>query len=90
MRGIGSIKYVQNGFQNPIDVFVHLIIPKSQHQISHRLQDSRPIRFISARVLPSINFYYEMSIVAEEIYDISIDRHLSPELQAMEPSVAQL
>jgi hypothetical protein len=31
-----------------------------------------------------------MSIVAEEIYDISIDRHLSPELQAVEPSVAQL
>ena len=77
MRGFGPIEYVQNRLQNPIDIFANVIVPESQHQITHRLQSPRPIRFIGCSMLPAVYFNDEMSIDAEEINNISIDGHLS-------------
>ncbi len=89
MRGFGSIEGVQDRFQNPVDIFVHLVIPESQHQITHRFQNLRPVRFVSRSVLTAIYLDDEMSIGAEEIHGIAINGYLPPELQPIEPAIAQ-
>jgi hypothetical protein len=68
---------------------VYLVIPESQHQISHGLQNLRPVRFVGSGMLPTIELDDEMSIGAEKIHDISIDRYLSLKLQAVQSPVAQ-
>jgi hypothetical protein len=89
VRGIGSIEDVQDRLQNAIDIFMHFIVPESQHQTTHGLQNLRPIRFIRRGVLPAVDLDDEMRFGTQEIHDIAVDRHLSPELQAVEPSIAQ-
>ncbi len=89
MRGFGPIEYVQNRLEYPVDIFVHLVIPESQHQITHRFQNLRPVRFISRSVLATINLDDDMSIGTEKIDNIAINRYLPPELQPIEPAIAQ-
>src|SRR5262249_8442693 len=52
VRGFGRllIERVQNLFEHTFDVPHHVIVPKSQHKISHRLQSPRPL-FILRRAL---------------------------------------
>jgi len=58
---------------------MHLIVPKSQHQISHRLQNLRPIRFVNARMLPAVHLNDETSVGAEEIHDMYLFEVKKPE-----------
>jgi hypothetical protein len=89
VRGLGSIEYVQNRFQNSIDVFMHLVVPEISAPDNPLPPISECGRFVRRGMLPAIDFDNEMRVRAKEIYHVTVDRHLPLELQAIESSVAQ-
>jgi hypothetical protein len=78
-------------FEHTLGIFQHIVIPESQDEIPHRLQDSCSIGIpLSVRiVLSAIDLHDELRIRAAEVDNEPIDRYLSLEFPAREPAVAQ-
>jgi hypothetical protein len=67
------------------------VIPKSQNEVTHRLQYTRSIGIaISVLImLTAIDFYNELSVGAKKVDYKSIDRHLSLEFRAAKSTIPQ-
>jgi hypothetical protein len=79
-------------FQNTIDVSQHVVSPKPQDKIAtyFEIVSSAQILFGLIGVLAAIKFDHKLGVRAAEVDDKSIERHLSPKLQATKPGIAQL
>src|SRR5438132_804588 len=70
VRGLGclSIKRSQDLLKDAVDISYHVMIPKSQHEITHRLQYPGPlcILFATLTMLAAIEFHDQFCIGAEE------------------------
>src|SRR5690348_8788124 len=55
VRGIGPIDYARDRLRNGVDIFVNLVVPESEHQMSHCFQSCCPIRFVSGSVRPAVD-----------------------------------
>jgi hypothetical protein len=84
------IDRAQNLFKHTVHIPHHVVIPKSKHEITHRLQDSGsiPITFSVVGVLTAIELHNQLGIRAEEIDDKAVDRHLPLELPSIQLPVA--
>jgi hypothetical protein len=80
----------QNLFKHTVHISHHVVIPKSKHEITHRLQNSGSIliTFSVLVVLTAIELHNQLGIRAEEIDDKAIDRHLPLELPSVQSPVA--
>ncbi len=76
------VNRAQNLFKQAVHIARNVVIPKSQRQVTHRLQDSGSIRItISVLVmLTAIKLHDELRVRAEEIDDETIDWHFPLEL----------
>src|SRR6267154_2730853 len=94
VRGFGSIlfKRVQNFLEHAIGVLQDVVVPKSQHQISHRFQNLGSICiFRSAScMLPAIKLDDRTRIGTTEIDDIPVNWNLSFEFQASRSPIAKV
>ena len=92
MRGFRSVTIdgAQNVFEHTVHVSYHVVIPKSQHEVPHRFQDSGSVRitFAILGVVTTIELYDELGIRAEEIDDKALDRDLPLELQSVQSPIA--
>src|SRR5262249_31506057 len=70
--------------KHSVEVFHHIVVPVSEHQIATRLEDGGAfgVGFFIRRVMSTIELDDQTGIRATEVGDVAIDRHLSPELQA--------
>jgi hypothetical protein len=86
---VGDAQYL---FKNPIDVSQYVIVPKTQNKIATQLQIPGSARILLGLldVLPTIKFDHKLRVRTAEVDDKSIERHLSPKLQATKPPIAQL
>jgi hypothetical protein len=84
------ISRAQNLFEHTIHILHHVAIPKSKHEITHRLEDSRSVRitFGVPGMLTAIKLHDQLGVGAEEIDDEAVDRHLALELPSVQSSVA--
>ena len=93
MRGFGRllVDCVQNFFEYAVDISHRFMIPESEDEISHRLENSSPVLVFlcSNRVLAAIKLDDQLRIGAEKIYDEAINGDLPLELKTAEPAVAQ-
>ncbi len=78
--------------KDAVDVAQHVIVPKAQNKVAAVFQIPDPARVLLPlfNVLATVKLHDQFCAGAAEIDDKSIERHLSPELQAAEPAVAQL
>jgi len=92
VRGFRSVTIdgAQNVFEHTVHVSYHVVIPKSQHEVPHRFQDSGSVRitFAILGVVTTIELYDELGIRAEEIDDKALDRDLPLELQSVQSPIA--
>jgi hypothetical protein len=83
-------KRIRNFLEYTVDVLHHVIVPKSQHQISHRFQNLGSICILQSAgcMLSAIKLDDKTSICATEIGDVSINGDLSLDFQAAQPPIA--
>jgi hypothetical protein len=81
---------VQNFLKHALGILQHVVVPKSQDQISYRVQNLGSICiFRSARcMLSSIKLDDKTSIGTAKISDVTVDRNLSLEFQASQSPTA--
>jgi hypothetical protein len=84
------VQRAQYFFEHTFDITHHIVVPKSEDDISAPFQILGPIRvrLNTIGVLPAIKFNHELCIGAAEIHDKAIERHLPAELPSSQPSVA--
>jgi hypothetical protein len=80
----------QNLFEHTVRILHHVAIPKSKHEITHRLEDSRSVRitFAILAVVTTIELYDELGIRAEEVDDKAVDGYLPLELPSVQSPIA--
>ena len=83
------IDRAQNLFEHTVYILHHVVIPKSKHEVTHRLQDSGsiPITFSGGVVLTTIELHDQFGIRAEEIDDKAMDRDLSLEFPSTQTAI---
>ena len=82
----------QNFLEQAVDVLHHVVVPKSQDQVSHRSQNSGSICvFRSAScMLSAIKLDDETRLGTTKIRDVTINGNLSLEFQAAQSPIAQV
>ena len=90
MRGYLTRGYGDR-FDNTVEILEHVIAPKTENQIAETFQFRRSFCIFrtSLGVLPAIKLNDQTSGLATEIDHIGFDRHLTPKLQRIEPTVSQ-
>jgi hypothetical protein len=80
----------QNLFEHAVHILHHVAIPKSKHEITHRLEDSRSVRitFGVMGVLTAIKLHDQLGVGAEEVDDKTLDRHLPLEFPSVQSPIA--
>ena len=78
-------------FQDTVDVSHHVVIPKAQNQVSHRLKNARAtsVSFCSNCMLPAIELNDEMCIGTEEIDDKTVDGKLPSKFPSAKTTIAK-
>jgi hypothetical protein len=81
----------QDRFQHTSSVLQHIIVPKSENEITFGFKNSRSFRIAHAFliVLTSVDFHDELPARTIEIDDKSIDRHLALKFQTGESTIPQ-
>src|SRR6266568_1792375 len=76
---------VENAFQNTIHVPKHVVVPKSQYQITFRLKRSSPFSILvfAHGVLAAIQLDYQSRGLTAEVRDVAADCDLPAKLQAI-------
>ena len=89
MRGIQLTK---NLLEYSIGSFQRVIIPKPYYPKSFRFQASGSLGIASGvfRMLPAIQFHYQLLFETDEINDVRRKRMLPPRLESGEVAVFQL
>jgi hypothetical protein len=79
------VKLLKNGFQYVFDIGQHVVVPEADDVIPAPFQGSRPfaIRSISFAMLPAIDLDDQFSFERNEVDDISGERNLSLEFNAI-------
>jgi hypothetical protein len=85
------IHRADNRFNNSLGIAQHFVVPKSQHEISHRFQNFCPVVIVVTPfdVLSSIDFYDDASVAACKVNDVFIDPNLPLELPTAKPPVSK-
>jgi hypothetical protein len=93
VRGLQSlpIEHAQYLLEHAFSVAQHVVVPRSQDEITHRFEDAGPISiaFAILIVLSTINLQDQFCVRAAEIDYETVDRYLSLEFPAIKPTVAQ-
>src|SRR5262245_29122013 len=93
VRGFGRLltERVQNLFEYALRVSHDVVVPKPEHEISHRFQSSRPLFILrrALRMLAAIKLNDHLRISTNKVDDKPIDRNLSFEFPARESATAQ-
>jgi hypothetical protein len=78
-------------FEDAVDIPHHVVVPKAQDEIAHRLQNFRSLRVTSCAhsMLAAIEFDDEMSVGAKEIDDKAVDGELSSEFPSTKAAITQ-
>jgi len=76
-------------FKNTVDIFHHIIVPKTDNQIPHRLQNLRSLKVgsYSDRVLSTVKLDDQLSVGTKEIDDKPVDWKLPSEFPAVEAAI---
>ncbi len=88
MRGRQLTQYF---LEHRISLFQRIIIPKPDHPKALRLKICRPLGIAAGvlRMLPAVDFHYELLIKADKIGDVRRNRMLAPKLESAEVAVFQ-
>jgi len=89
---VRGMQLTQNFLQHSIRLFQRIIIPKPNYPKAFRFKTSCSLGIAHnlLRMLPAIEFHYQLSFNADEINDVWWDRMLSPKLESAEVAVFQL
>ncbi len=89
MRGIQLTK---NFLEYSIGTFQYVIIPKPDYPKSFRFKKSGSLGIAGSlfRMLPAIQFYYQLLFETDEINDVRWKRMLSPKLELAEVAILQV
>src|SRR5437016_925464 len=82
---------VQYLFHHAFEIAHHIVVPKSEDEITACLQISGSVRvrLNTIGMLPTIKFDHEPCIRAAEIHNESIERHLPTEFPSIKAPIAQ-
>jgi hypothetical protein len=82
---------MQNLVKHTVNVLHHVVIPKSQNEITgiHQVLRSLFILLHTICMLPAIDLQDELCIGTAKIHNEAIERHLSPEFPSTKPTVTQ-
>jgi hypothetical protein len=77
--------------KHPIGIAKDIVIPKPKNPVAFRLQEccALRIRLGQARMLSAIKLHNKPFIKATEVYDVSADLMLPPELRTMQLAVTE-
>jgi hypothetical protein len=91
VRGTGP-QCCDDLFQHTIDVFEYVVIPEAEHEISGCFEclGAPGIGVCANGVLSAVNFDNEVRIGAEEVDNVSGDRHLALEFPTVESAIAHV
>jgi hypothetical protein len=82
----GLFQLLDDLLQHAVDVAEHIVIPEAQNAISRPLKEfgSSAIGLFPNRMLPTIDLNHQTVIMADEIGNEPINRHLSPKLDPLD------
>jgi len=93
VRGFGplSFEHRRDFLDDAIGISHHVVIPKAQNQVSHRLKNARAtsVSFRCHRMLPAIELNDQMSVGTKEIDDKAVDGKLPAKFPSVKPSIPQ-
>lgn len=90
-RGEITRQMPMNIIHDIVDAGQHLVIPVADDAITLPLQQRRSLRIIARlqRMLAAVDFNHQPGLRAQEVDDITMDRHLPPKTKALDLSCAQ-
>ena len=79
-----GLDLIQKRFENAFEIGEDIIVPESDHAVAATFQVGGPRRVSLGRMLSSVDFDDEATLMADEVGDIGANRHLSAEFQTIE------
>ena len=86
-----KVKFLKNGFAHALDIIQHVVVPEADDVIPAFFQRGRPlaVRLSSFAMLATIDLNDQFSFERNEVDDISGERNLSFEFDAIKPACAK-
>ena len=91
MRGL--LQGGEDCAENAVQISDYIIVPEADHAIAKDIQLGRPARIVLCALvsmLAAVEFHDQHRLLADEVRDKGIDRHLPSELPAIETSVTKI
>ena len=78
-------------FQYTVDIAKNVIVPEAKDEVALRFENRRPLRILlrPRAVLPAIQFDNQTRGFTAKINNVRCNRHLPPEFQSIQATVAQ-